>query len=284
MKDVLRRFAVLGSTSLLTQLIAFATLAITARRVGPGNLGAYGLILAIVTFLSLPISYGITNLGLRDVAQRPDQVREITGEIFVLQLVLAVASYVLLIVLSPLISPTDAVNGCCRSSRCIFFTGTSFEWTLQALGRMRLIAVARMSGQVVFGVLVPFLVVSGFEGIERYAWLMVAGFAIKHVLTSVFLVRTIGVPRFRVTRLALWRRFRASTSMSLASVMAQAYGTMDLIMLGYLSSAADAGLYSAADCLPLASSPSRAPGPASSFPIPRRSPPVIVASSGATPA
>ena len=110
MKDVLRRFAVLGSTSLLTQLIAFATLAITARRVGPENLGAYGVILAIVTFLSLPISYGITNLGLRDVAQRPDQVREITGEIFVLQLVLAVASYVLLIVLAPLISPTDAAQ------------------------------------------------------------------------------------------------------------------------------------------------------------------------------
>ncbi len=252
MKDVLRRFAVLGSTSLLTQLIAFATLAITARRVGPGNLGAYGVILAIVTFLSLPISYGITNLGLRDVAQRPDQVREITGEIFVLQLVLAVASYVLLIVLSPLISPTDAAQRLLPIVALYLFTGTSFEWTLQALGRMRLIAVARMSGQVVFGVLVPFLVVSGFEGIERYAWLMVAGFAIKHVLTSVFLVRTIGVPRFRVTRSALWRRFRASTSMSLASVMAQAYGTMDLIMLGYLSSAADAGLYSAAYRLPSA--------------------------------
>lgn len=252
MKDVLRRFAVLGSTSLLTQLIAFATLAITARRVGPANLGAYNVILAIITFLSLPISFGITNLGLRDVAQHPDRVREITGEILVLQLILAVASYLLLIALAPLISPTDAAERLLPIVALYLFTGTSFEWTLQALGRMRMIAVARMTGQVVFGALVPFLVVSGFEGVERYAWLMVAGFAIKHVLTSVFLVKAAGVPRFRVTRAALWRRFRASTSMNLASVMAQAYGTMDLILLGYLSTATDAGFYSAAYRLPSA--------------------------------
>jgi O-antigen/teichoic acid export membrane protein len=252
MKDVLRRFAVLGSTSLLTQLIAFATLAITARRVGPANLGAYNVILAIITFLSLPISFGITNLGLRDVAQHPDRVREITGEIFVLQLILAVGSYVLLFALAPLIAPTDAAQQLLPIVALYLFTGTSFEWTLQALGRMRMVAVARLSGQVVFGVLVPFLVVSGSEGIERYAWLMVAGFAIKHVLTTVFLIRTVGVPRFRVTLAALWGRFRASTSMNLASVMAQAYGTMDLIMLGYLSTAADAGLYSAAYRLPSA--------------------------------
>ena len=252
MRDVLRRFAVLGSTSLLTQLIAFATLAITARRVGPANLGAYNVILAIITFLSLPISFGITNVGLRDVAQHPGRVREIAGEILVLQLILAVGSYVLLIVLAPLIAPTDAAQRLLPIVALYLFTGTSFEWTLQALGRMRMIAAARMSGQIVFGALVPFLVVSGFEGVERYAWLMVAGFAIKHVVTSVFLVRTVGWPRFRVTRASLWRRFRASSSMNLASVMAQAYGTMDLIMLGYLSTATDAGLYSAAYRLPSA--------------------------------
>jgi O-antigen/teichoic acid export membrane protein len=60
------------------------------------------------------------------------------------------------------------------------------------------------------------------------------------------------MPRLCVTRPALWRRFRSSTSMNFASVMAQAYGTMDLILLGYLSTAADAGLYSAAYRLPSA--------------------------------
>lgn len=252
MRDVLGRFAVLGSTSLLTQLIAFATLAITARRVGPANLGAYNVILAIITFLSLPISFGITNLGIRDVAQRPDRVREIAGEVFVLQLILAAASYLLLIVVAPLIAPSDEGERLIPVIALYLFTGTSFEWTLQAMGRMRLIAVARISGQVVFGALVPFLVISGFAGIQRYAWLMVAGFAIKHVATSVFMVRTVGWPRLRVPRATLWRRFKASSSMNFASVMAQAYGTMDLIMLGYLSTAADAGLYAAAYRIPTA--------------------------------
>jgi len=248
----MRRFAVLGSTSLFTQLIAFATLAITARRVGPANLGAYGVVLAVITFLSLPISFGITNHGIRDVAQRPDRAREISGEVFVLQMILASASYVLLIALAPVIAFDEAGRLLMPIVALYLFTGTSFEWTLQALGRMRMIAVARIGGQIVFGVLVPFLVVSGFEGIERYAWLMVAGFAVKHLITTVFLVRTVGVPQLRVSRSRLWRRFRASSSMSFASVMAQAYGTMDLIMLGYLSTASQAGLYSAAYRIPSA--------------------------------
>ena len=252
MRDVLRRFAVLGSTSLLTQLIAFATLAITARRVGPANLGAYNVILSIITFLSLPISFGITNLGIRDVAKRPDRVRDIAGEVFVLQLILAAASYVLLILVAPLIGPNDAGKRLIPVVALFLFTGTSFEWALQAMGRMRMIAVSRIGGQLVFGALVPFLVISGFEGVQRYAWLMVAGFAIKHVATSVFLVKTAGWPRLRVTRVRLWGRFRASWSMSFASVMAQAYGTMDLIMLGYLSTATDAGLYAAAYRIPTA--------------------------------
>ena len=252
MRDVLRRFAVLGSTSLLTQLIAFATLAITARRVGPANLGAYNVILSIITFLSLPISFGITNLGIRDVAKRPDRVRDIAGEVFVLQLILAAASYVLLILVAPLIAPNEAGKRLIPVVALFLFTGTSFEWALQAMGRMRMIAVSRIGGQLVFGALVPLLVISGFEGVQRYAWLMVAGFAIKHVATSVFLVKTAGWPRLRVTRVRLWGRFRASWSMSFASVMAQAYGTMDLIMLGYLSTATDAGLYAAAYRIPTA--------------------------------
>ncbi|HEY1591794.1 MAG TPA: oligosaccharide flippase family protein [Solirubrobacteraceae bacterium] len=250
MRQVIRRFAVLASSSALTQLIAFIALAIAARRVGPANLGSYTVVLALVTFLSLPITVGITNVGLRDVARRPDQVLEVTGEVFVLQLILATAAYVVLIALAPVITPTAAMSRLLPIVALFLFTGTSFEWTLQGLGRMREIAIARIVGQVAYGVLVPVLVVDGFPGILRYSWLMIAGLALKHVLTTVFLIRAAGLPRLRAGHRSIWRRFRVSVPMSYASVMLQVYGQIDQVMLGYLSTSFDAGQYAAAYRIP----------------------------------
>ncbi len=250
MRQVLRRFVVLASSSALTQLIAFVALAIAARRAGPANLGAYNVVLALVTFLSLPITVGITNVGLRDVARRPDRVLEVTGEVFVLQLLLAAIAYLLLVLLAPIITPTDAMRRLIPVVALFLFTGTSFEWTLQALGRMRAIAVARIVGQVAYGALVPIFVVDGFAGIRRYAWLMIGGLALKHLLTTLFLLKTAGVPRLCARRTPLWRRFRQSVPMGYASVMLQVYGQIDQVMLGYLSTSYDAGEYAAANRIP----------------------------------
>lgn len=250
MRQVLRRFFVLGSSSLLTQLIAFASLAIAARRVGPSALGSYTVALSIVSFLSLPMSLGMTAVGTRDVAREPSRVRELTGEVFVLQLVMAAAGYVILVALAPAIAPNGAMRSLMPIVALFLITGTSFEWTLQALGEMRLIAIARIAGQLAFGVLVPFLVVDGFRGMRIYAWLMIGGLAVKHVLTTIFLLRVAGPPKLRVAPARLWRRLRASVAMSYASVMVTIYGSIDQVMVGYLSTAYDAGEYAAAYRIP----------------------------------
>lgn len=250
MRQVIRRFAVLGTSSLLTQLISFVALAIVARRVGPANLGAYTIALSIVTFLSLPMSSGMTAVGTRDVARDRSRVREVMGEVLVLQLLLAVPGYALVVAVAPLISPTAAMASVMPIVGLFLFTGTSFEWALQALGEMRAIAVARVVGQVTYGALVPVFVVSGSEGIKRYAWLMIGGLAVKHVLTVWFVVRRAGVPKFRIETSALRERLRGSLAMGYVSVMLSIYGTIDQIMLGYFSNAYDVGEYAAASKIP----------------------------------
>lgn len=250
MRELLRRFAVLASTMLLTQLIAFVTLAFTTRRVGPSNLGAYTIALSLVTFISLPIASGITTVGTRDVAQHRDRVRELTGEVFVLQMLLASAGYILIVIVAPVIAPTEAMRSLLPIVGLFLLTGTSFEWALQALGRMRSIAVARVVGQVAFGAMVPILVIDGLKGMERYAWLMIGGLALKHLVTTVYLVRFAGWPSLRVSPKRLRRRFKVSVPMSYASVMMQIYGTIDSIMMGYLSTGYQVGQYAAAGRIP----------------------------------
>jgi O-antigen/teichoic acid export membrane protein len=251
-KRVVRSFAVLASSNLLMQIISFVALAIVARRVGPEVFGAYAFTLAVVTFVQLPITSGITNLGVRDVAKNPARVREIAGEIFALQLLLALALYVVIVVAGPLIAPTEEAGDLMPIVGLMLFTGTSFEWTLQGLQDMRPVAVARLVGHAAFGLAVPFFVVSGYEGIERYAWLFVGGLVLKQVLTVVFLVRAVGWPRFRVRAGQLRGRLRASLAMGFAVIMVQIYYQIDLVMLGYLSTAEAVGEYGVAYRIPTA--------------------------------
>jgi len=79
---------------------------------------------------------------------------------------------------------------------------------------------------------------------------MIAGLALKLLLTAVFLVRAAGPPDFRVGWAALRRRWRGSLTMGYTSVMLQLYGTIDQVMLGYFSTAYDAGEYAAAYRIP----------------------------------
>jgi O-antigen/teichoic acid export membrane protein len=250
MRQVIRRFAVLGASSLFTQLIAFAALAIAARRVGPSNLGSYTVALAIVAFLSLPLSQGMTMVGVRDVARDPRHASVIAGEVLLVQLALAIPCYLLLLVLAPVIAPNHAMQTLLPIVGLFLFSATSFEWTLQGLGRMREIAVARMVGQIAYGALVPVLVGTGLSGIRTYAWLMMGGLGVKQVLTVIFLVRAAGWPEVSICPQRLRRRLRASLALSYTSVMMQIYGTIDQIMLGYFSTAFDAGQYAAAYRIP----------------------------------
>jgi O-antigen/teichoic acid export membrane protein len=250
MRQVMRRFFVLASTSLFTQAIALVAIAFVTRRIGPAELGSYTVALAIVTFIGLPQTQGMTMVGTRDVAQNPSRVREIAGEVLIVQLMIAVVGFIVIVLLAPVLAPNASMQALLPIVAVFLFTGTSFEWVMQALGRMREIAVARVVGQVAYGLAVPVLVTRGLEGARIFAWLMIAGLAIKHLILDYYMIRRVGMPRLRISRRALRRRVSGSVAIGYTSVIAQIYGTIDQIMVGYFSSAADAGLYAVAYRIP----------------------------------
>ena len=251
-RGAVRGFLVLVSSSALMQVISFFTIAVAARRVGPDALGAYNFTTGLVLYLSLPINVGITSLALRDVAREPHRVREITGEVFALQAAIAIAMYCVLLVLTPVISPTQAAERLLPIAGIAILTGTNVEWALQGLERMGLVAAARVGGHLLYGALVPLLVTGGDDGIVLFAWLTVGGLALKEVLTMVFLVRVSSVPKWPRSAGRLWRRLKSSVPMSYAMIMIQIYGSIDLVMLGYLSTSNATGQYGVAYKIPAA--------------------------------
>ncbi|MDX6643511.1 MAG: hypothetical protein QOD76_1473 [Solirubrobacteraceae bacterium] len=252
-RRVLTGFAALGATTLVTQAIGFVALAVAARRLGPGNLGSATLAINITLYFAIPANFGLTLLGIRDIAREPERSREIVGEILVLRIVLAVAMAALLLGVTPLVAadartqdllplaalliPIDAFNG---------------EWVLFGQQRPVGVAFARLAGQTAYGALVVLLITGGLHGARQYVGYTVLSVLITALLAQSLAWRRMGRPRPTVNRAALWRRTAASFPLGIAVIAVQVYVSIGAVMLGYLNDSAAVGQFSVAQKLPLA--------------------------------
>ena len=121
-------------------------------------------------------------------------------------------------------------------------------WRLRGDGRPR----RSPFGQVVYGALVPVLVTDGYPGAKVYAWLNVAGFAVTFFGASAIAVRRYGRPILRANARELWTRLRASAPLGVTFVLGLLFTGVNTLILGYLKSPADVGVYGVALRLPFA--------------------------------
>jgi O-antigen/teichoic acid export membrane protein len=250
---VVRGFLLLAGSRVATQAIGFAVLTIAARRLGPENLGAYQFALSIAVYFAIPVNVGATLTGVREIARDPTCAQDVVGEVLTLQAILAVVAFGALVALTPVIAVSSGSEAILPIAGLTIVVGAlSVEWVLQGLQQLGRLALARAGGQVVYGVLVPVLLVGGIAGSKRLAVITVLGLTITGVACNILAWRAIGAPRLTLDARRLTRRFVTSVPIGIAFVMIQVYYSIDSIMLGYLRGTADVGQYAVAYKIPLA--------------------------------
>ena len=215
------------------QVIGFVALASRRARSAPQLLGAYSFTLAVIMYLQLPITGGITNLGSATSPRTRARVREIAGEIFALQALWRWRS-----------TRWSWSSARARADRGVRRPDADPGSAALHGHELRVDAPGPPGHAPDRGVTAgrprcfrpgcAVRIVSGYEGIRRYAWLFVGGLVLKHVLTTISLLRYRRRPCFGVSARRLWRRLRASLAIGVAVVMVQVYYQIDFVMLGYL--------------------------------------------------
>ena len=250
---VLRGFGVMSLGTLGARLIGFAVLAVVARKVGPDALGAYSFALGLAAyFVALPSNFGVGTLAIRDISREPDHARRLVGEAFTIQAVLATGCFLVFVALTPVLThdPNVAAMMPLVGLYYVAYTLTA-DWALQAIDRMGSVAVVRLAGQVVFGIVTPLVLVGGFEGARRYATMMAVGAAITALAAFALVWRYAGAPHLPSSAADLRARLRRSAPIGFSLVMVQVYYSIDQILLGYLKGNHEVGQYAAAAKLPI---------------------------------
>lgn len=244
----------ISASTLLSQLIGFVALAITARRVGPTNLGAYTFAYGVATYFMLPLNIGLGATAVRELSDDDSSTLPVMTEVAILQAVVTLVAFGLLLALSDLIVPGAEAQALLPiAALTVLIQAVSFDWVAQARQHYSLVSAARLLGQIVFGIMVVTLVTRGFAGVKWYAWANAVGVAVVAGYLLVALWRT-GLPRARtaIRRARLLTRFRASLSMGAVLTLNQIYYSIDATILGWFKGTTPVGEYGVAYKIPLA--------------------------------
>jgi O-antigen/teichoic acid export membrane protein len=249
---VLRGFAVLSTATVLIRLIGFVAVTLLARKAGPHAFGTYAFALALVGFVvGTPTDFGFGTLGIRKIARDPQTAGKVVGEALAVQAIIAAFTVALLVSIMPFIS-TDSELVTLTPLLALYYVAYSMtvDWALQGLQQLRAVAAARLTGQVIFGVVTPLILIRGPAGAERYAAVFAAGATITAIVAFAMVRRAVGPIRMSWAIVPLWDLAKGAAPLGFSLIMLQVYYSMDQVLLGLLTNKAQVGQYAAATKLP----------------------------------
>ena len=250
---VLRGFAVLSAATVLIRLIGFVAVTLFARKAGPQTFGTYAFAVALAGFVvGAPTNFGIGTLGTRKIARDPQTAGKVVGEALAVQAIIAAFAVALLVALVPLLSSNGELVAV-TPFVALYYVAYSMtvDWALQGLQRLWAVALARLAGQVLFGIVVPLVLVSGSAGAVRYAAVSAAGATLTSIVAFAMVRRAVGPIKVSWSIAPLWDLARRAAPLGFSLVMLQIYWSMDQVLLGFLTNKAEVGQYAAAAKLPV---------------------------------
>jgi O-antigen/teichoic acid export membrane protein len=232
---------VLDLLSKATPLVVFPFM---VRALGPTAYGKIGFATAVAGFFGLVASPGFSTYALREAAKDEGRVNFLVQHVLGARVAFAVVSYVLLIAFALTFAPHDFTTRLLIVLSGLVFLVNSMDaqWVFTARSRMWMVTLRGTVGQLIYGGLILALIKRPSD-----AWIVPAA-SVVSLLAGTLLIwlparREYRIP-WPVISPAVWRSFLPiCLIMGLASMMSMIYDQIDTVMLRYMRSETEVGLY-----------------------------------------
>jgi O-antigen/teichoic acid export membrane protein len=241
---VINNSAALLALDLLSKAVPLVVFPAVVRALGPTAYGKVGFATAVAGFFGLLASPGFSTYAAREAAKDQGRVGFLVQHVLGARIAFGALSYALLIVFALTFAPHDFTTRLLivLSGLVFLVSSVDVQWVFTARSRMWMVALRGAVGQSIYGG-----VILGFIRRPSDAWIMpVAG-----VLSLVAGMLLIWLPARREYRIpwpvispGVWRAFLpVCLIMGFASMMSMIYDQIDTLMLRYMRSEKELGLY-----------------------------------------
>jgi O-antigen/teichoic acid export membrane protein len=241
---VIHNSAALLALDLLSKATPLVVFPFMVRALGPPAYGKIGFATAVAGFFGLLASPGFSTYTLREAAKDEGRVHFLVRHVLGARVAFAVASYVLLIVFTLTFAPHDFTTRLLvvLSGLAFLVNSVDAQWVFMARSRMWMVTLRGAVGQLIYGGLILALIRRPAD-----AWIVPAASVIS-LLAGTLLIwwsarREYRIP-WPVISPSAWRGFLpVCLIMGLASTMSMIYDQIDTVMLRYMRSETEVGLY-----------------------------------------
>jgi O-antigen/teichoic acid export membrane protein len=241
---VIHNSAALLALDLLSKATPLVVFPFMVRALGPLAYGKIGFATAVAGFFGLLASPGFSTYTLREAARDESRVHFLVRHVLGARVTFAVASYVLLIVFTLTFAPHDFTTRLLvvLSGLAFLVNSVDAQWVFMARSRMWMVMLRGAAGQLIYGGLILALIRRPAD-----AWIVPAASVIS-LLAGTLLIwwsarREYRIP-WPVISPGAWRGFLpVCLIMGLASTMSMIYDQIDTVMLRYMRSETEVGLY-----------------------------------------
>jgi O-antigen/teichoic acid export membrane protein len=241
---VINNSAALLLLDILSKAVPLVVFPAVVRALGPTAYGQVGFAAAVAGFFGLLASPGFTTYAAREAAKDEGRVSFLVQHVLGARIAFGVLSYALLIVFALTFAPHDFTTRLLivLSGLVFLVSSVDVQWVFTARSRMWMVALRGTVGQLIYGGLILTFVRRPSD-----AWIVpVAG--VLSLLAGMFLLwlparREYRVP-WPVISPGVWRSFLPiCLIMGFASMMSMIYDQIDTVMLRYMRSEKEVGLY-----------------------------------------
>jgi len=234
-RSLAKSYCVLLAGEAVARLLTLVAFAYLARVLGPAGFGVIEFCFAHALILSFMVDFGVAILGAREVAQRPDEVKEITQRMVAIRF-WSMASSVFLLVCYALLSP----QAWPVKSLLLLF-GVSmvpmpclFQWVFLGRKWMQYVSISQIVRYGVFAGSV-LLAVRGTRDMWKVAAAEVAGVLAAAIFTVVSFRLKIGFWPPTAPAWPTWNAIKQAVPIALSYFMWAAKYVFVTVVLGFIA-------------------------------------------------
>jgi O-antigen/teichoic acid export membrane protein len=241
---VINNSAALLVLDVLSKAVPLVVFPFMVRALGPTAYGKIGFATAVAGFFGLLASPGFTTYAGREAARNEGRVNFLVKHVLGARIAFAVVSYVLLIAFALTLAPNDFMTRLLiiLSGLVFLFSSVDAQWVFTARSRMWMVTLRGIAGQLIYGGIILALIRRPSD-----AWVVPVA-AVLSLVAGTFLIwvaarREYHIP-WPVISPNVWRSFLpVCLIMGFASMMSLIYDQIDTVMLRYMRSEKEVGLY-----------------------------------------
>ncbi|SHJ61346.1 Membrane protein involved in the export of O-antigen and teichoic acid [Clostridium cavendishii DSM 21758] len=247
MRKIIKNFLSIGFAGILGQLITFLAMAYYARVLGKSIFGYVTLAQQMMLYFTTIVLFGLQTYGMREIAKSKDKLEEILGDIIIFRLVVAVFSFLVLLLLSFIIKKgVDFQIVFLLFGLMLFPTALNIDWFFNGIEVMKHNAIYTLIKNIIPAIIIV-LVINYNRNVFIIPIATVIGLFIGFIYQYYILIYKMKIKISINTNFEKFKKYFYIGIPFLASaILSMINNNCDKIILGFTVSDAELGLYQAA--------------------------------------